>query len=443
MAQDKAAPGRSSCARYPLVTCVPDNTLLLCSRVAAALLAGRALRSADALAAQLYPQGHLRHMPSHLYVRTGRYADAVLANGQALDVDIQLSRRCLQPYFPEHNIDMLLYAASMGGMLRTAETHARQVTRLSELVLDEYMSSGSYWVPLPLLYTRYGLWDKVMSIPQPVQGDRGGSSTGGLEFATFAWQYARFMAMASPRSCPSCWSAAAINLLQAAGDDALDGDGHATSAAAAMQYSYYDVQQQLEVLMQAAVHIKGDVATLPGPAPGLYSAAYRMQTDVMLLAAHAKQALMIGNASGAVMLLQQAVDLEDADGYIEPPRFAAPSRQCLCWASRIAGDGARSVRECVLDLQQYPNNIWSLTGLRETCNLHHGVWAGKPAEVLPAAESGDIISECGLAMWLDHTFAPEASSWEQMCTCLSESTAVAAAAAQAEILMHDSCLHLA
>lgn len=431
---------------------MPENMLLLCSRVAAALLAGRAQRSADALAALLYPQGHLRHMPSHLYVRTGRYADAVLANGQALDVDIQLSHRCLQPYFPEHNIDMLLYAASMGGMLRTAETHARQVMRLPELVLDEYMSSGSYWVPLPLLFTRYGLWDKVMRIPEPVQGDRGGSSKGGLEFAMFAWQYARFMAMASPRSCPSCWSDAAMKLLQAAGADAagsthqydaLDGDGQVASAAAAAQYSYDDVQQQLEVLMQAAVHIEGDVATLPGPAPGLYSAAYRMQTDVMLLAARAKQALMTGNASGAVMLLQQAVDLEDADGYIEPPRFAAPSRQCLCWASRIAGDGVRSVRECVRDLQQYPNNIWSLTGLQKVCSLHRGVWAEKASEVLPAAEAGDIISECGLAVWLEHAFAPEESAWEQMCTCLAGSTAAAAAAAQAEVLMHNSCLHLA
>jgi hypothetical protein len=63
----------------------------------AADASSRAFCSFDALAAAAYPQGHLQHMASHLYLRVGRYADAVAANQRAFDTDVLLSQRCLPP----------------------------------------------------------------------------------------------------------------------------------------------------------------------------------------------------------------------------------------------------------------------------------------------------------------------------------------------------------
>ena len=47
--------------------------------------------------------GHLEHMPGHLYLRVGRYADAALANVRARTADVFYTRNELQPYGPCHN----------------------------------------------------------------------------------------------------------------------------------------------------------------------------------------------------------------------------------------------------------------------------------------------------------------------------------------------------
>ncbi len=42
---------------------------------------------ADRLATLVPGSGHLVHMPAHIYIRTGRYADAVATNERAIKVD--------------------------------------------------------------------------------------------------------------------------------------------------------------------------------------------------------------------------------------------------------------------------------------------------------------------------------------------------------------------
>ena len=76
--------------------------------------------------------GHLVHMPSHIYMRTGRYADAAEANRQAIAVDERYIAAA-QPagvypmmYYP-HNIHFLWAAATMEGRSAEALQAARQV----------------------------------------------------------------------------------------------------------------------------------------------------------------------------------------------------------------------------------------------------------------------------------------------------------------------------
>jgi hypothetical protein len=73
--------------------------------------AARGLGSAHALSRLAPPNAHLLHMPSHTYVRVGDYARAVAVNKAAYATDIARASSCLVPYLPEHNVNMLVFAA--------------------------------------------------------------------------------------------------------------------------------------------------------------------------------------------------------------------------------------------------------------------------------------------------------------------------------------------
>jgi hypothetical protein len=75
------------------------------------LSAARGLASAEKLSELNSQNGHLLHMPSHIFVRTGRYKRAVEVNKVAYDFDLARGTHCIAPYLPEHNVNMLVYAA--------------------------------------------------------------------------------------------------------------------------------------------------------------------------------------------------------------------------------------------------------------------------------------------------------------------------------------------
>ena len=70
------------------------------------------MSSAERLAALMPGAGHLVHMPSHIYLRVGRYNDASDANVEAILADEDYIAQCqaqgLYPigYYP-HNIHFL------------------------------------------------------------------------------------------------------------------------------------------------------------------------------------------------------------------------------------------------------------------------------------------------------------------------------------------------
>jgi tetratricopeptide (TPR) repeat protein len=64
---------------------------------------GRALPSADRLGRLAPGAGHLVHMPSHIYIRTGRYHDAATVNQQAVEVDTAFLKQTGETgYYPWH-----------------------------------------------------------------------------------------------------------------------------------------------------------------------------------------------------------------------------------------------------------------------------------------------------------------------------------------------------
>ena len=61
--------------------------------------------------------------------------------------------------------------------------------------------------------------------------------------------------------------------------------------------------------------------------------------------------------------MNQAVNVSDGLGYMEPPRDHQPARQCLGWVLLEAGRPKEAEDVYQQDLWQFPNNPWSLYGL--------------------------------------------------------------------------------
>ena len=264
----------------------------------ASTAAWRGEAAADALALLRLPQGHLLHMPSHVYVRVGRYRDALASNAAARRHDVAAASggRCAPGYVPEHNAQLATYAAATAGMERAALASALGARRLRALVPDLYVARGREWTTVPLLRARFGDWRAVLldeaprsssvgfraeagndeadpdadddaddpvadaefargPLMPPPPDARGRTLSGGRGFAQVVYHYVRLLALAARAD------AAAVR------GDPSDGreDSPALQRAA--------VARELRALRRAAGDADAlrEPRTLPGGAPGLYA----------------------------------------------------------------------------------------------------------------------------------------------------------------------------
>lgn len=120
----------------------------------------RAAACADLLGAVIPGASHIPHMPSHTYMRMGRYADAVRANQDAVIADIRAAYGGVPGIYPPHNLEMLLTSATMDGQSGVALQASRDVDR-------RYPNSGHHE---QVILARFGRWDEILSAPAPVGG---------------------------------------------------------------------------------------------------------------------------------------------------------------------------------------------------------------------------------------------------------------------------------
>ena len=121
--------------------------------------------------------GHLNHMPCHIYLQCGRYADALAVSRKAVRADAKYARRVGPFNFYTtarcHDFHAMMDAAMMLGNLRGAREAARGIARTvtpdllrqdrPHLVatLDAYCSSTVH-VPV-----RFGRWREIVDAPMP------------------------------------------------------------------------------------------------------------------------------------------------------------------------------------------------------------------------------------------------------------------------------------
>jgi pimeloyl-ACP methyl ester carboxylesterase len=278
----------------------------------------RAEASADRLGSLMPAAGHMVHMPAHIYIRVGRYADAAEANVRAIAADEDYLAQCqaqgLYPvsYYP-HNLHFLWAAATFEGRRVAAVDAAR---KLAEKVPHHHAGALSWTADYPvtpmLAYARFGMWQEVLTEPKPPANE---------PYATGVWHYARGLAFV-----------ARARLDQATAEQ--------TALKAVMKHQAFATTLKdlplLTNLRIAAAILDGELS------------------------------LRRGNADAAIASLREAVTIEDGIPYNEPPVWHHPPRQIL--GAILLDAGRASDAEVVYreDLKRFRENGWSLFGLAKS-----------------------------------------------------------------------------
>ena len=298
----------------------PDHPLALhlyIHALEASSSAKKAEPAADRLANLVPGSGHLVHMPSHIYFRVGRYRDSALANIRAAEVDEAYIAQCnAQGFYPAlyypHNIHFLWASATMQGQSALSLDSARRVVANVRVEQVEQFPTIQFFRTVPMLsLVRFARWDEILDEPEPYAA---------FAFARAIWHYGRGVARAALGDTEAALvELAAIEHLEPEVDEIFMGN-------------VYPAQDLLEI---AKSLLKGEMA------------------------------FRSGEAETAVLAFEEAVALQDALPYTEPPFWYYPTRQSL-GAALLASDRvaeAQAVFE--RDLEQYPMNGWSMFGLAE------------------------------------------------------------------------------
>lgn len=263
--------------------------------------------------------GHLVHMPSHIFMRVGRYADAAEANRRAIAADRKYIETCkpagVYPMmYYTHNFQFLWAAVSMEGRSAEAVRAARDLSTQLQPEMVQEMPVAEFLVPVPVLaLARFGKWEEILQEPAPPESQR---------YTTGIWHYARGLALAATGHIDEAATeqARVDAIAKEIPPDRIIGDN--TPAAA--------------VVRLASEALAGELA------------AKRGQTD------------------DAVQHLEEAVHIQDGLPYTEPPPWYYPVRQSLGAVLLTAGRAAEAEAVYREDLKRNPENGWSLYGLAQS-----------------------------------------------------------------------------
>lgn len=271
-----------------------------------------AVPCAERLAWLMPGEGHMVHMPAHIYIRVGRWNDAIQANQHAIHSD-EVFIEGQHPigvyplaYYP-HNIHFLAFASTMAG--RSAQAIEAAQTLTSKVNLDAAHQVGMLQEMLPyhvLTLTTFGKWDEVLASPLPPED---------IRFSYAMAQYARGVAHAAKAE----WAEAEAALdLVTASDAATPQEAEGKTA------------------LSIAVHaLAGEIA------------------------------MRRGDLAAGITHFRAAATIEDAGLYFEPPKWYYPIRHSLGAALMKAGLPAEAEKVYLKDLQRFPENGWALFGLAQ------------------------------------------------------------------------------
>ena len=299
----------------------------------------RALAKADLLESLMPKAGHMVHMPSHIYVRTGDYEKAIATNQRSLKVDTLFQQDWGNRPTPNlgsyglssrtharHAWDFIRYAAMLAGNYGRAIEAAKAAAAGQS---HQGMGASERAASIPLLINKiFGKWDLVLAAPEPAHGSA---------YLRGLWHYAR-------------------------------------SSAFVAQGDFAKAEEELKALRAAGADpsVKEMLATA-NPVPTILELSTRALEGELLSAQ--------GRHDDAVKAFEAAVRLQDTLKYIEPPDWGQSMRLYLGAVLLKAGRAREAEVVYREDLKDFRNNGWTLFGLAQSLRAQRKAAEARKVEV--------------------------------------------------------------
>ncbi|HEY8560885.1 MAG TPA: alpha/beta fold hydrolase [Pyrinomonadaceae bacterium] len=276
----------------------------------------RGLASAARLGWLAPNAGHLVHMPSHIYVRTGDYIQAAKSNADAIDVDRKFiekngAQNLYAMMYYNHNIHFLSAASAMNGNYAEAWKQA-QLLESNVRPHLKMMPMLEMFAPYPIVtLVRFRKWDDVLKYPAP---------DASLKITGSYLNFARGMAFANTGKTD-------------------------------------DAKKELADLREKIKAIPPETGLGNSTAHGVLSIAENLLAGEIALAE--------GSGKAAIESMRKAAASEDVVNYNEPPDWDLPTREWLGRALLSDAQFAEAERVYRDELAKHPRNGRALFGLAE------------------------------------------------------------------------------
>jgi tetratricopeptide (TPR) repeat protein len=274
----------------------------------------RALPSALRLGALMPGAGHLVHMPSHIFLRTGDYEASAAVNVIAAAVDKKyIERSGAKGIYPlmyySHNLHFVAFARMFQGKYDESIDYARRLRANVGGAIEEMPMLAAYGAFEWLVYTTFGKWDEMLAQSEPKEK---------VDFLQAMYRYARAAAFA--------------------------GKGRAQAAQAE--------QERMQTIVERIP--EGEM---------LMVNTARNVLAVALADVGARISRCKGDSEAEVAQLRRAVEMQDALNYMEPPDWHYTVRTSLGGALLRANKAVEAEEVFRKDLELHPRNGRSLFGL--------------------------------------------------------------------------------
>ncbi len=264
--------------------------------------------------------GHLVHMPSHIYIRTGDYHKGTLSNIRAIAVDSSYVSACNAQgayplsYFP-HNYHFMAATATLEGNSKWAIEAADKVAAHSNILLMKEPGWGTiqhyYTIPY-YVYVKFGKWKEILEMK---------NEDPTLKYPEAVRNYARGMAFLGIKDIASAKIELA-SLENYANDESLK------------EITIWDINS-VDVLLQIAKRV--------------------LKAEIL-----ANES----NYDESIALLREAATIEDGLNYNEPPDWFFSVRHHLGAVQIEAEKYKDAIDTFEEDLQRLPKNGWALHGIK-------------------------------------------------------------------------------
>ncbi|WP_053978341.1 tetratricopeptide repeat protein [Mangrovimonas xylaniphaga] len=279
-----------------------------------------AVPSAEKLGSLMPSAGHIVHMPSHIYIRVGRYKDAVTTNQKAILADEDYISQCyaqgMYPlgYYP-HNIHFLWSASSLLGASEIAIDAAKKTAEKVPVGEMKDLQFLQNFASTPLLaYTRFGKWNDILTTPKPNDN---------IKHLSLIWHYSRGIAFIK-------------------------------------KHNIEEAQEELDAisLLIKDPEMETNLATGFDSGTTIAKLAYEVVAGEL----EAEK----GDMDKAISHLEKAVEMEDNLVYNEPSEWHIPPRQNLGAVLMKAKKYKEAEKVYKKDLEILRQNGWSLMGLHQS-----------------------------------------------------------------------------